>query len=93
MNWIWKKDKEALTTLYYQGRTYTYSRNQSLKPKYCSTDRQPYLSNAEEIKLSLQQSYNTRGSKKASAGYYQLTASRPQGNKHTSQDKYTFGRF
>lgn len=49
--------------------------NQSLKPKYCSTDRQPYLSNAEEIKLSLQQSYNTTVSKKTSAGYYQLTAS------------------
>lgn len=68
MNWIWKKDKEALTTLYYQGRTHPYSRNQSLKPKYFSTDRQPYLSNSEEIKLSLQQSYNTRGYKKASAG-------------------------
>lgn len=42
--------------------------NQSSKPKYWSTDRWPNLSNTEEIKLRLQLSHNTTGTKKTSAG-------------------------
>lgn len=78
MNWSWKKDKEAVTTLYYQGRTQLYSK---IRPQSLNTVQQANPSNAEGTEQSLQQSYNTTRSKKSSARYYQLTAPRPQGKK------------
>lgn len=61
MNWSWKKDKETVTTLYYQGRTQLYS---NISPQSLNIVQQTNPSNAEETK----QSYNTTRPKRAVLG-------------------------